>query len=345
MIQTLIDAARRAGDIGTTIELPAGNFKIDQTLKIEHIAGLTLRGQGPFATQLQWTGPDDGVLLHLANANRCRIERMSLMPDSDKSLQTAVNIWQKDDPRFDKWTSSQCVFEFVSIRGQGRTANGVHIQYEGEDRKNDFHRFRDVTVAGFTEAAFIIEGQNAKAAVFDGCVIRGNQTGGNIGVMTGRPPTSGEEHRAGSFHWFGGSIIGCAECFRFLGRNDSILIKGIYSEKCKRFLVVDLPDPRHRFPVTVSGVKFHTRYVACDGEVVRFKAAGPLTIQGSDWGKWQGDDCTPGIPCPPDKPCKFRISDEAEGAAIFDGNWVGACNRNLFPEVTPDMRGNTFRFP
>lgn len=345
MIQGAIDAARHPGDIGTTIQLPAGNFQVDQTLMIEHIAGLTLRGQGPFATQLQWAGPDNGTLLELVNANRCKIEQMSLMPAPGKSLETAVNIWQKDAPRFDKWTSSQCVFENVSIRGQGRTANGVHIQFDGVDRKNDHHRFRDVTVAGFTEAAFWIEGQNAKAAVFDGCVIRGNQTGGNVGVMTSRPSIGDHEHHAGSFHWFGGSITGCAECFRLLGRNDAILIKGIYSEKCERFLVVDLPDPRHRFPVTLSGVKFHTRYVACDGEVVRFNAAGPLTIQGSDWGKWQGDDCTPGIPCPPDKLCKFRIAREADGAAIFDGNWVGASNNNLFPEVVPDMRANSFRFP
>lgn len=334
MIQGAINAVRRSGDIGTTVELPAGNFEVDQTLVIEHIAGLTLRGQGPFATQLQWNGPDNGVLLELINANRCKIERLSLMPAPGKSLGTAVNLWQKDDPRFDKWTSSQCVFEFVSIRGQGRTANGIHIQFDGADRKNDHHRFRDVTVAGFTETAFRMDGQNAKAALFDGCVIRGVRTAGTVGVMTGRPPTRGKEHPGGSFHWFGGSITGCTECFRLLGRNDTIIINGIYSEKCERFLVVDLPKPQLRFPVTLSGVKFNTNFVAADGEVVQFNAGGPLTIQSSDWGVWDRK-----------KPCRFRISREARDAAIFDGNWVGASNRDLFPEVTPDMRANSFRLP
>lgn len=332
IIQGAIDAARRSGDIGTTIELPAGNFAVNETLVIKHIAGLTLRGQGPFATQLQWNGPDGGVLLELVNANRCRIEQLSLMPAPGKSIATAVNIWQKDDLHFDKWTSSQCVFEFVSIRGQGRTATGVHIQSDGEDRKNDHHRFRDVTVAGFTAAAFKIDGVNAKAAVFDGCVIRGDRAPGTVGIMTGRPTTDGVDNPGRSFHWFGGSITGCSECFRLLWRNDAITINGIYSEKCGRFLVVELPIPKLRFPITMSGVKFNTNFVAGDGEVVQFNAAGPLTIQGSDWGVWDRSE-----------PCRFRISLEAQDAAIFDGNWVGASNSDTFPEVVPDMRANSFR--
>lgn len=44
MIQAAIDEARHSGDIGTTIEMSIGNFLVDRTLVIEHIAGLTIQG-------------------------------------------------------------------------------------------------------------------------------------------------------------------------------------------------------------------------------------------------------------------------------------------------------------
>ncbi len=334
-LQRVLDAARRPGGIGRRIILPPGICVVSRTLVVRGVVGMSLRGQGPVVTELEWRGDGGSPLLRLDRTLLATLEGFSVTVGKHRQLEVAVRIEQgpgcvaQDGPTCTDWPSSSATLRDVIVRGRGRLRNGVHVHLvePTQDVRNDMHGFQRVQVAGFTGAAFVLEGRNAKSLTFIACQCKGNDVGRSCIDTTPVP-----RHGA-SFWWYGGVAVGHTIADFDIGdRNDTLLLSGVYSEKSARFLRVRDPssERRHAFPVVVEAVRFATGdRTAADGEVVQFVGRGPLTIIGSRWGV-EGD-------LGRDVHFRVDLGSEAgdENSFVFTGNYVTSSGAELFPGQAP----------
>jgi hypothetical protein len=297
-LQDLIDAQIVQG-IGGGLLLPKGVIDVSETLRIENVRGFRFGGQAPLATELRWQGEEDSPMFILDRCQDILLEDFSIAVAPGKALLAAA--WIQNTPlggakEAARPNTSHVTWRNVRIRGDGRLERGLHVRLVDEDvdeedesdekpekdKKNDHHSFEGVTVSGYTEAAFTLEGRNAKNLGFDRCHCIGQTQGerrGNYAI-----DTSTHSNHGGGFHWSNGSVIGHGKAdFRIGDRNQTIKIDGIYSEKSARML--EMPDygpgAGAACPVLLENYRFATnnpKLVDKDGVIIDCEAAGPLSI-------------------------------------------------------------------
>ena len=346
LLQAMIRGARGPDGVGREVRLPPGVCVVSDTLVVRGVTGLSIRGAGPMATRIQWRGPNDRPGLLFDRALRCEASNLTVEAAEHHRLMTAIQFQQggpcNNEPGCsDAMFSSGNLLDRVHVRGDGRIATGIQVAltHRDADRLNDRHRFQNVHVATVTENAFDLQGINAKQIQLFGVTCSGRRmTRSCVNTATVRG-------RGAAFQWTGGMSTGMVNAdFVLGGRNDTLLIQGLYSEKSTRFLLVqDGVGEQQRdapYPTLIEGVRWASgQYTAKDGEIVRFRSAGPLTIRSSRFGRQT-----------PRGPIRFLFAPvgtrlgAARGAFIFEGNFVGSSDPRLFPADQPSRaEGNLLR--
>jgi hypothetical protein len=287
-LQDLIDAQISEGGIGGRVGLPKGIVEIDETIRIASVRGFTLSGQAPMATELRWHGPPDRPMFDIDRCLDILLEDFSISVGADTTLLAAAWIQNglgatgpKAAPSLE---SSHVSWRNVLVRGQGKLVRGFHVKLFDvtKDIKNDHHSFDAVTVTGYTEAAFTLEGRNAKNLGFDRCHCIGGIKGERIGKYA--IDTATEPNRGGAFFWHKGSVIANGEAdFRIGDRNDTIEIDGVYSEKSARMLIMlDYgTGAGAACPVLLQNYRFAASdptLLPIDREIVQCQSVGPLSM-------------------------------------------------------------------
>jgi hypothetical protein len=329
-LQQLIDNQIGEDRIGGKVSLPKGEIVVDDTLEIVRVRGFTFGGQGPLATQLRWTGPDDRPLFRLDRCQDVLMEDFSIIVDGSTALLTAAWIQNTPAPAGPGPgpPTSHVWWRNVRVIGRGRLTRGFHVRLVDveRDEKNDHHTFEGLTVTGYTHAAFALEGRNAKNLGFDRCHCIAHVAGddvttenriGKYAIDTARETDDGTEwNHGGAFFWSRGSLIAHAEAdFRIGDRNDTIKIDGVYSEKSARML--QMPDygagAGAACPVVLENYRFASQLAAGDGEVIQCAAAGPLSMIGCKMGSNING-----------QQLRIRYAPRPEpGAFVFIGNAIG----------------------
>ena len=345
-IQALVDRARAADGIGRGIRLPAGVCGISDTIRIHGVVGFTLSGAGPMATRLRWSGPEDRPAVLFAKALRGSARELTIETAPGHTLDTAIQIQQGPDCDgeagcSDANFSSGVFLDRIHVRGQRRIVNGIRVALysQDQDRVNDRHRFQNIHVALVTGYGFVLEGMNAKQILLSGVSCSGGR------VTRACVTTATVAGHSAAFQWHGGMSTGMVEAdFIIGGCNDTLMIQGLYSEKSTRFLLVqDGEGELHRnmpYPTVIEGVRWASGpFTAEDGEIVRFRSIGPLSIRSSSFGRNA-----------PPSPIRFVFAPqtasgaEFPGGFAFEGNYVGATNADIFPAAGPTfMHSNMAR--
>lgn len=287
-LQDHIDEQISDGGIGGSLTLPKGVLEIEDTIRIASVRGFRLSGQAPLATELRWVGPDDRPMFDIDRCQHVLLEDFSISVGANTNLLAAAWIQNgigatgpKAAPSLE---SSHVSWSNILVRGQGRLERGFHVKLfdVAKDIKNDHHSFDALTVTGYTEAAFTLEGRNAKNLGFDRCHCIGGVKDERIGKYA--IDTATEPNHGGAFFWNKGSVIANREAdFRIGDRNDTIEIAGVYSEKSARMLVMlDYgTGAGAACPVLLQNYRFAASdptLLPVDREVVQCQSVGPLSM-------------------------------------------------------------------
>jgi hypothetical protein len=319
-LQAEIDAQITAGGFGGIVELPPGQIQISDTINIQQVRGLVIRGKGAIATDMSWVGPRDLPMFRFNRTQGCFLERVSITAKKASPLLEGVRIEHGalDNSNPKHWAnlaSSLLTVRDVIFRGQGGLgiAIRVHLFRVEDDAKNDHHRFERLQISGCTYAGLVLEGRNAKALHLDQIVMSGTISDVEVcryGILTvanmcptsmmadGSPGTIGDpavnggepvHNHGASFTAIGGQMAGNTVANIFIGdRNDELVLQGIYSEKSARWLVV--PDYGQgsvgAFPVKLVGCRYSKNDNTPDDlEIIQFYADGPLEIDSCRFGQ------------------------------------------------------------
>jgi hypothetical protein len=286
-LHELIDREIRVGGIGGQVLLPSV-LEVRETVRVAGVRGLRISGLAPLASELVWNGPADIPMFDIDCCQDIFLEHFSISIAPGTTLLAAA--WMQNgrggsgEKAMRGLESSRVSWNNVVVRGQGNLDGGFHVKLfdARKDIKNDHHSFHAVVVSGYHQAAFTLEGRNAKNLSFDRCQCVGMAAKRRVGqyaVDTGTVPGQGA-----AFHWSRGVVGGNAMAdFRIGDRNHTIGIEGVYSEKSGRLLVMPpfSPGGDAACPVLLENYRFAAatpELVAEDREVVQCEAAGPLTM-------------------------------------------------------------------
>jgi hypothetical protein len=160
----------------------------------------------------------------------------------------------------------------IRVFGNGMLERGFWHRRRDVDENNEHARFDSVSVYGYTDCGWLIEGTQSKEHLFTHCRANGDTTG-RVGVRS-----------FGSFQWIGGAMSGNAEtCFSLGPPCDVVRIEGVGCETSARLLTAKGPTG-NAYPVLLEQVRFMTDRLHPDGVMIDFRAPGPLTIRGGQFG-------------------------------------------------------------
>lgn len=183
-IQRLIDAASvttplHGGKVGKAVTVPAGRYRIDFTLRVGPVHGLSVRGDGPTATTLLWHGPAGGDVFHLDDTDSVGLADFRVMCPVKAGCVVRIVNGTADpadpaDPHLGSpWVPTSCRFSRLVLGGfsTGQFDYGVRVGPFGQN--NEYHTFEDCLFAGFTEAGAWVRVGQAHGLNFHRCTFLG----------------------------------------------------------------------------------------------------------------------------------------------------------------------------
>jgi hypothetical protein len=168
--------------------------------------------------------------------------------------------------------STMHLWRDVRVFGHGIMERGFWHRRRDTDENNEHARFDSVSVYGYTDCGWLIEGKQSKEHLFTHCRANGDSTG-RAGIRA-----------FGSFQWIGGAMSGNSEaCFVLGPPCDVVRIEGVGCETSARLLTSQGPTGA-AYPVLLEQVRFMTDRLHPDGVMIDFRSPGPLTIRGGQFG-------------------------------------------------------------
>jgi hypothetical protein len=127
-LQAEIDAQITAGGLGGIVDLPTGEIPISNTINIQQVRGLVIRGKGAIATDLRWVGTGDLPMFRFNRTQGCFLERVSITARTGSPLLEGLRIEHGavDNSNPKHWAnlaSSLLTVRDVIFRGQATTAS------------------------------------------------------------------------------------------------------------------------------------------------------------------------------------------------------------------------------
>jgi hypothetical protein len=272
--------------------IPAGAYKITQTLTIPASLGVTVQGEGAWCTRLQFdpaTPNADGLVINSSQFVTLRdfaLWGLKANPVG-KMLNYDYNpvvIGATQLRMHNLWIGSNDANE----------AMDVGIYFSDAYGNNSEVQAYSVVVERFMTAGIQMPGSQQKAMNFFGCSVNGawdastgtGGAGGLWGVYTGGGPST----FGGSFQWWGGGVGACkGVAFNISYPNDPFIIHGVQSEHCYRFLAAGSSPSSSRSIISIA---------QC-----RLDCGSPNVFDSTGYVQWAGT-----------------------GTLIFDGNTVTAGN-------------------
>ena len=160
----------------------------------------------------------------------------------------------------------------IRVFGNALLERGFWHRLNEFDENNEHARFDSVSVYGYTDCGWLIEGKQSKEHLFTHCRANGD-TSGRVGLRAN-----------GSFQWIGGAMSGHSEsCFALGTPCDVARIQGVGCETSARLLTTHGPGG-NAYPVSLEQVRYMTDILHPDGVAIDFRAPGPLVIRGGQFG-------------------------------------------------------------
>lgn len=274
---------------------PKGFYKITNTITLTNKKGITIQGEGKYATRIQWSatnnpnvpvikvvnGRDIGFLDMGISGLAIGINPQGVVVNN--SLPSALIEMQADESKIQSGVSrpSMCRFEnlFLNEKG-GANAADKGIAFTAatadSDKNNDVAFFKRVQIAQTITAGVSFEHSQSKAHAFLNC----NFGDGKYGITTALGPTG----HGGSFRWLMGNMgnHNIAD-FHLGGLNDPININGMYSEDSARLLTTEGISSTG-WPVVIENIRFAANGLHADGNAIVYSARGPLVVKNSSFG-------------------------------------------------------------
>ncbi len=264
--------------LGSRLLIPSGNFLIGSTILVEGFWGLEFTGVG-YQSNLMWNGDKASPMIRFEGVMRAHVHDFLIRVSTSHPALAAVEIM--DGAKGDA-TSHQMSMNDVWIHGDiGSIQDGILI--DGQDANNDFHRFENVLVNGFSHAGADIKGSQAYSEYFENCELN-PYGGGQYGVIAGGSggPGSGS---GGSFVFDGGGVGSNIADFYLDGTTDyPITIRNIDDESNGMFLLGTNAAYR---AVVVDGIRWvkHQQSKDTQTDFIRFQG-GSLSISDSSFASY-----------------------------------------------------------
>jgi hypothetical protein len=143
-VQAEIDAQISAGGLGGIVDLPSGEITVSDTINVQQVRGLVIRGRAAIVTDLKWEGPSDRPMFRFNRTQGTILERLSITARQAYPLLEGVRIEQGtiDNSDANHWpdlTSSLMTARDVIFRGQGALGIAIRVYLHSleDDAKND----------------------------------------------------------------------------------------------------------------------------------------------------------------------------------------------------------------
>jgi hypothetical protein len=145
-LQSEIDAQISAGGRGGIVDLPSEEIPVSDTINVQQVRGLVIRGQAPIVTDLRWEGPSDRPMFRFNRTQGTILEGLSITARKANPLLEGVRIEQgaidNSDPKhWPDLMSSLMTARDVIFRGQGALGIAIRVYLHSveDDAKNDHH--------------------------------------------------------------------------------------------------------------------------------------------------------------------------------------------------------------
>lgn len=199
-IQKAVDTARYQWQtpdsdfqIGKTVAIPAGIYRINKTVQIKDMFGFALAGVNGMP-QIKWYGDASSPMFLLGNCDSCRMENLWLYHGSSSANSVLSAVDLQNGGNASTWGPTNWTFRHIHVGG----FNLGTFQYcfrilgasgTGGDANNEYHRWERCNFRSYSEAGLLIlDATQAHQLVLTDCGIQGDSTGKcgirNTGVIT-----------------------------------------------------------------------------------------------------------------------------------------------------------------
>lgn len=167
--------------------LPAGTYKVTDTLLVSSASGLVVQGDGRDVTKIKWAGPSNKPVFRLSRCTRCGLRSLALVNHSGTAVTVAAVELDTVASAVPGQISTDCRFEDLSFRQDGNLGwkylfDVDYRLYGGTDNNNEFHKFVDVDGNNYTTAALHVFGSQAHDLLIRDCSFNGNIYGAPYGL-------------------------------------------------------------------------------------------------------------------------------------------------------------------
>ncbi len=263
------------GGRGEHLIVPAGTYRISNTLRVQNVNGIGILGMGG-KTRLSWNGPADRPLLLLQDVRQSRFADFTVTSSPVTPLLEGVRM---ENASGGVWSPAFNQFENVTV--DGTNTGGLDKGWQlalgtGGDANNDFHTFTSCFVNYATTAAWSLEATQEHCIQFFNCYAYGGERGVAASLNAGS---------GGHFQWRGGFIgsmsVTAFETGNTVGLPD--VIEGLSCEGCARLLVTGGPSgaPLH---IALRDIRFASNGLDPDGKVIIYKHPGVFEMSGCSIG-------------------------------------------------------------
>lgn len=258
---------------GTEIDIPALNFKVTATLTLTNTVGIKFIGRGS-GSKFTWAGNNSTPMFLLTDVGLANVmSYFTILASATTPLLTGIEVTNGSGSTV---TPRKRVFRNLFIEGTNTgITDGIRWTIgAGGDNNNDTDLIESCYVANYTNAAFKIDGTQAKDHRFVECQAPGG-SGSQYAVYS----------NAG-FSWTGGFVGNSAVADFYINNptvGDTFLMEGTDTELSNRFLQTAGPTGA-AWPVTIRNNRITTQSLNVDLKVIDFNAAGPLIVEGNAFG-------------------------------------------------------------
>lgn len=313
------------------LRIPSGEYRITGTLNFPASFGLHVLGDGLWNTFLRYYGPNGQDFLNINSSGRLVLEGFTLWGSSGfkanrmiffdyNPIVFATTNVQLRDITIDGTAATDC-YDY-GIYFSDAYGNGSEVNYS------------NVTINKFSQSAWQLPGSQQKAHIMYGCSFNGgwNGTYGTAGGKYGVRCGDGAGGTGGAFVWMGGSASSVSEAaFSPVYPNDPILIHGVQSENCYRFLgSAGVPAATGaRQAIVITGSR-------CDN-INDFDANGYIVAIGPGPFIFEGNHVNGGTASPPPR---IRLTSNTTLSSVrIRNNWFLTQDSYLFQ---PIINGTSF---